>query len=283
MLAEINNILADTDISAMGQYPSTNWYNGHHENNMVFPSQLWSDKHDFLFMFRDATAHEDPTTLARASRVLHDLVPNFNHTTKLPSNSWTFNKTLSNLIRHSSLSANILSVLPRQQELALIISVCCLDSLWQEEHSEIPRPGERHLDIKGHGETGRHHPLCLWPPEHHQHLWEPVPSSAGCVPHEEPASQALRHRGKLRHPAEQQLRTRDWLARLCYQVLKGSIEGIPPLESKNKTRRWNGAEVGERISFSFRFISCSWEQNSSAVCFNSGSESLLTQLHMCLF
>lgn len=92
----------------------------------------------------------------------------------------------------------------------------------QEEHSEVSWSGERHLYSEGHAETRRYHPLCVWSPQHHKHLRESLPSFANCVPHEEPTSQALRYCGKLRDPVEQQLRTRDWLSRLCYQVLLSS-------------------------------------------------------------
>uniref|UniRef100_A0A3B4UCD2 ST8 alpha-N-acetyl-neuraminide alpha-2,8-sialyltransferase 2 n=1 Tax=Seriola dumerili TaxID=41447 RepID=A0A3B4UCD2_SERDU len=50
-----------------------------------------------------AAAHVDPTALTRLSIDVNHHRPSYNHTAKLSSNNWTFNKTLSNLIRKSIL------------------------------------------------------------------------------------------------------------------------------------------------------------------------------------
>ena len=89
----------------------------------------------------------------------------------------------------------------------------------QEEYSEIPWSRERYLYSEGHAETRGYHPLCFRPPQHHKHLRKSLSSFAICIPHEESASQALCHCGKLGDPVEQQLRTRNWLTWLRYQVL----------------------------------------------------------------
>lgn len=146
----------------------------------------------------------DPTALARLSKdIINHHHPSYNNTAKVSSHSWTFNKTLSNLIRLESALSTVISA----QFIYLIKQ--SLFFILQEKYSEIPRSGERHLYSKGHAETGGHHPLCFRPPQHHKHLRKSLPSFANCIPHEEPASQALRHCGKLWDPAEQQLRTRD--------------------------------------------------------------------------
>lgn len=169
--------------------------------------------------FRKAVVHVDPTALPRLSTEVDRDRPSCNNTAKHSSSSWTFNKTLSNLIRFfSPLSTMMIKVFPSIKLLSLswLVYIFCFS---QKEYSEIPRPGERHLDSEGHAETGRYHPLCVWSPQHHEHLRKSLPSLANCVPHEEPTSQALCHCGKLWDPAEQQLRTWDWLSRLCYQVV----------------------------------------------------------------
>lgn len=183
----------------------------------------------------------DPTALTRLSK--DRLGPSYNNTAKLSSNSWTFNKTLSNLIRqnHHSLRSSRHIFHTRLRSL-FITSVYSL--FLQEEHSEISWSRERHLHSEGHAETRRYHPLCFWPTQHHKHLRKSLPSFANCIPHEEPTSQALCYCGKLWDPAEQQLWTRDWLTRLCYQVFfrVGSL----PFEINHKNMQvkvdcnWNG-------------------------------------------
>lgn len=127
-------------------------------------------------------------------------------------------------------------------------------SFSQKEYSAVSGSGERHLYSEGHAEARRYHPLCVWSPQHHKHLRKSLPSSANRIPHEEPASQALRHCRELWDPAEQQLWTRHRLSRLCYQVFFFSLFtkksdfrfGSLPLGINHKTweselsRNWNG-------------------------------------------
>lgn len=56
---------------------------------------------DFPFLFREAAAHVDPTPLTRPSKDINHLGPSYNNTAKLSPNNWTFNKTVSNLIRQT--------------------------------------------------------------------------------------------------------------------------------------------------------------------------------------
>lgn len=172
---------------------------------------------DFFLSFRKAAVHVNPTALTTASAETYRHRPIYNNTAKHSSNSWTFNKTLSHLIRYfyrpPQLSPQGFTLRCRR---AVIIGAYFLFS--QEKHSEIPRPGERHLDSEGHAETGRYHPLCFWSPQYHKHLRKSLPSLANRIPHEKPALQALCHRGQLRDPSEQQLWAWDRLSWLCYQV-----------------------------------------------------------------
>lgn len=159
----------------------------------------------------------DPTALTRLSK---DINPSCNNTAKLSSNNWTFNKTLSNLIRqtlHSPQLSQHGHTQPSRVFHSCFKFVFCFVFL-QEEHFEISWSRERHLHSEGHTETRRYHPLCFWSPQHNKHFRESLPSFAHRIPHEEPTLQTLCHRRKLWDPAEQQLWTRDWLSRLCYQV-----------------------------------------------------------------
>lgn len=58
-----------------------------------------------LLSFRKAAARVDPTALTRLSKGLNHPSSSYNNTAGLPPNNWTFNKTLSNLIRQTSRSA----------------------------------------------------------------------------------------------------------------------------------------------------------------------------------
>lgn len=58
-------------------------------------------KHLFVFCPREARAQLKPTALAKPNKALHHLVPSFSGAAKLQSSNWTFNKTLSNLIRQT--------------------------------------------------------------------------------------------------------------------------------------------------------------------------------------
>ena len=61
-----------------------------------------SNNASFSSQFRKAAAHADPTASTRLSKGMKRLGPSYNNTAKLSSNNWTFNKTLSNLIRQDS-------------------------------------------------------------------------------------------------------------------------------------------------------------------------------------
>ncbi|XP_037623404.1 alpha-2,8-sialyltransferase 8B [Sebastes umbrosus] len=62
---------------------------------------------------RKATAH--PTSLTRSSKDVNHLGSSYNNTVKLSTNSWTFNKTLSNLIRK-----NILRFLDPERDISIL-------------------------------------------------------------------------------------------------------------------------------------------------------------------
>lgn len=133
-----------------------------------------------------------------------------NRTTESPS-EWTFNRTLSNMIRQGpvlflKILSEILKWLKWAVTLYLLIQPKSIKSclfLIQEEHPEVFRSRERHFYPERNAEAWRCHPLCFWPPEHHECLWEPVPSSSHVLSYEEPAPQALRHRGELWNTAQQ--------------------------------------------------------------------------------
>lgn len=58
--------------------------------------------------FREAAAaHADPTASTRSNRDINHRGLSCNNTAKLPQNNWTFNKTLSNLIRQAHHSPQI--------------------------------------------------------------------------------------------------------------------------------------------------------------------------------
>ncbi|XP_036963397.1 alpha-2,8-sialyltransferase 8B [Acanthopagrus latus] len=64
---------------------------------------------------RKAAAHADPTASTRLSKGMKRLGPSYNNTAKLSSNNWTFNKTLSNLIRK-----NILRFLDPERDISIL-------------------------------------------------------------------------------------------------------------------------------------------------------------------
>ncbi|CAK6951083.1 alpha-2%2C8-sialyltransferase 8B [Scomber scombrus] len=65
---------------------------------------------------RKAAAHVDPTASTRLGKnVINHHDPSYNNTAKLTSNSWTFNKTLSNLIRK-----NILRFLDPERDISIL-------------------------------------------------------------------------------------------------------------------------------------------------------------------
>ncbi|XP_039988775.1 alpha-2,8-sialyltransferase 8B [Xiphias gladius] len=64
---------------------------------------------------RKAAAHVDPTALTRLSTDRNHHRPSNNNTAKLSSNNWTFNKTLSNLIRK-----NILRFLDPERDISIL-------------------------------------------------------------------------------------------------------------------------------------------------------------------
>uniref|UniRef100_A0A4W6CEC4 ST8 alpha-N-acetyl-neuraminide alpha-2,8-sialyltransferase 2 n=1 Tax=Lates calcarifer TaxID=8187 RepID=A0A4W6CEC4_LATCA len=64
---------------------------------------------------RKAAAHVDPTALTRSSTDTNHPRPSYNDTAKLSSNNWTFNKTLSNLIRK-----NILRFLDPERDISIL-------------------------------------------------------------------------------------------------------------------------------------------------------------------
>ncbi|KAK5867436.1 hypothetical protein PBY51_011928 [Eleginops maclovinus] len=64
---------------------------------------------------RKATAYVDPTAVARLSKDVNPVRTSYNHTAKLSSNNWTFNKTLSNLIRK-----NILRFLDPERDISIL-------------------------------------------------------------------------------------------------------------------------------------------------------------------
>ncbi|TDH09637.1 hypothetical protein EPR50_G00089210 [Perca flavescens] len=64
---------------------------------------------------RKAAAQVDPTALTRLSKDVNHLGPSYNTTVKLSSNNWTFNKTLSNLIRK-----NILRFLDPERDISIL-------------------------------------------------------------------------------------------------------------------------------------------------------------------
>ncbi|XP_010773101.1 alpha-2,8-sialyltransferase 8B [Notothenia coriiceps] len=64
---------------------------------------------------RKATAHVDPTAVTRVSKDVKPVGASYNHTAKLSSNNWTFNKTLSNLIRK-----NILRFLDPERDISIL-------------------------------------------------------------------------------------------------------------------------------------------------------------------
>ncbi|XP_029289732.1 alpha-2,8-sialyltransferase 8B [Cottoperca gobio] len=64
---------------------------------------------------RKAAAHVDPTALTRSSKDVNRLGRSCNNTGKLSSNNWTFNKTLSNLIRK-----NILRFLDPERDISIL-------------------------------------------------------------------------------------------------------------------------------------------------------------------
>ncbi|XP_054476661.1 alpha-2,8-sialyltransferase 8B [Anoplopoma fimbria] len=64
---------------------------------------------------RKAAAHVDPTALTRLSKDVNHLSPSYNNTVKLSSNNWTFNRTLSNLIRK-----NILRFLDPERDISIL-------------------------------------------------------------------------------------------------------------------------------------------------------------------
>ncbi|XP_068458942.1 alpha-2,8-sialyltransferase 8B isoform X1 [Clinocottus analis] len=64
---------------------------------------------------RKAAAHVDPTALTRPSNDVNHHSPSYNTTVKLSSNNWTFNKTLSNLIRK-----NILRFLDPERDISIL-------------------------------------------------------------------------------------------------------------------------------------------------------------------
>lgn len=66
---------------------------------------------------RKAAAHVDPTALTRSSKdiINHHHHLSYNNTAKLSSNSWTFNRTLSNLIRK-----NILRFLDPERDISIL-------------------------------------------------------------------------------------------------------------------------------------------------------------------
>ncbi|XP_034391425.1 alpha-2,8-sialyltransferase 8B [Cyclopterus lumpus] len=64
---------------------------------------------------RKAAAHVDPTALTRLIKDVNHLSPSYNATVKLSSNNWTFNKSLSNLIRK-----NILRFLDPERDISIL-------------------------------------------------------------------------------------------------------------------------------------------------------------------
>uniref|UniRef100_A0A671XCS7 ST8 alpha-N-acetyl-neuraminide alpha-2,8-sialyltransferase 2 n=1 Tax=Sparus aurata TaxID=8175 RepID=A0A671XCS7_SPAAU len=62
-----------------------------------------------------ATAHADPTASTRRNKGIKRHGPSYNNTAKLSSNNWTFNKTLSNLIRK-----NILRFLDPERDISIL-------------------------------------------------------------------------------------------------------------------------------------------------------------------
>lgn len=67
----------------------------------VYPNRLKWSLHLFLFCLRETTAQLNPTALTKPHKALNHLVPSFSNAAKLQSSNWTFNKTLSNLIRQT--------------------------------------------------------------------------------------------------------------------------------------------------------------------------------------
>uniref|UniRef100_H3DMP3 ST8 alpha-N-acetyl-neuraminide alpha-2,8-sialyltransferase 2 n=2 Tax=Tetraodon nigroviridis TaxID=99883 RepID=H3DMP3_TETNG len=63
----------------------------------------------------EARAQLKPTALAKPNKALHHLVPSFSGAAKLQSSNWTFNKTLSNLIRK-----NILRFLDPERDISIL-------------------------------------------------------------------------------------------------------------------------------------------------------------------
>lgn len=64
---------------------------------------------------RKAVAHVEPTALARSAKDINRHHPSYNNTAKLSSSSWTFNKTLSNIIRK-----NILRFLDPERDISIL-------------------------------------------------------------------------------------------------------------------------------------------------------------------
>ncbi|KAM4572470.1 alpha-2,8-sialyltransferase 8B isoform 1-T1 [Odontesthes bonariensis] len=64
---------------------------------------------------RKVAVHMDPTAMTRMSRNVGHRPPSYNHTAKHSSNNWTFNKTLSNLIRK-----NILRFLDPERDISIL-------------------------------------------------------------------------------------------------------------------------------------------------------------------
>ncbi|XP_056272271.1 alpha-2,8-sialyltransferase 8B [Pseudoliparis swirei] len=64
---------------------------------------------------RKSAAHVDPTALTRASKPVNRLRPSSNATAKLSPDNWTFNKSLSNLIRK-----NILRFLDPERDISIL-------------------------------------------------------------------------------------------------------------------------------------------------------------------
>lgn len=63
-----------------------------------------------LVFTRFRAAHTDPTASTRSNRDINHRSPCCNNTAKLPQNNWTFNKTLSKLIRQAHHSPQILKL-----------------------------------------------------------------------------------------------------------------------------------------------------------------------------
>lgn len=68
----------------------------------VPPISLKRCLHLFLFRPRETTVQLSPTALTNPNPALNRLVPSFGNASRLQSSNWTFNKTLSNLIRQAN-------------------------------------------------------------------------------------------------------------------------------------------------------------------------------------